>query len=203
MTYYGARASRYYFHQLECCRRSSEPHDIVSVIGGMAWLHAIGPSVQRVSLLDVEVNAVTLCRAVLRAIEKHAQLEDFKAWVCANAMGPTSHCDGHGLEKGHFYWHFGEHSFVSEEHYLELRHHLERVEVDAFEQNLESWNYSTRNNQFVFVSNADGSNGFNGDKILPRVIATATHRTTYVNWLHRITIEPNPHKRNYDDHRDL
>lgn len=203
MIYYGARSSLYYFHQLECCRRSSEPHDVFTVIGGMAWLHAVGLWTDRVYAIDIDPDAVTLCKKTVDALRGIDQLEDFKKWVTENASTKTTHLEGHGMEADHFYWHFGQYNFASQEHYTDLQRRLLRIPVFIVRDDLGEVNYASGRSVFVFVSNADGANGFNGDKILPRVLATARTKTTYVNWLHRITIEPNQHKTNYDDHRDL
>lgn len=203
MTYPGARESRYYFHQLECCRRSTVPHHITSVIGGMAFLHAIGTRTKSLRLVDVDPDAINLCCSVIEAINRFHKLSEFRQWVNGNAAGITTHLEGHGLEPDHFYWHFGEHSFASQDHYEELRIAMPFTNMSIECLSLSEVTYSNDLPIFVFASNADGALGFDADKILPRVISTTRSHTTYVSWLHRIVIEPNPYKRNYNDHRDL
>lgn len=203
MTYYSPRCSLYYFHQMEACRRSTIPHHIVSVIGGMGWLHAVGPNMKSIYLIDTDADAIQFCRNVVSAMLHRENLESFLTRL--REIVPNEHVEwtGHGLTPGKFYWHLGQFNFASPEHYAELRHNLFTAFVNIRQGDLSERDYKLPEKQFVFVSNADGPLGVNGSKIFPRVIETATSHTKYVSWLHTITIEPNPYKKNYDDPRDL
>lgn len=68
MIYLGLRSSPAYLERLARIRALTEPHTLVSVIGGLAFLHALGPHCRRLVLTDVDPDAEAHARLVLAMI---------------------------------------------------------------------------------------------------------------------------------------
>ncbi len=204
MIYYGARASRYYLHQLEHCRRSSTAHETVSVVGGMAFLHAVGPLTKALYLVDTDPDTIAFSNDILRLIKECVTLNDFVKHLQVMLPKDKVIYGEHGLETGKFYWHVGRYNFASEEQYTRLRKTLDTIPVNVLCSNLAEFDYhQLQYPSNVLVSNAEGPLGVDGDRILPQILKTASVPVTYVSWIHTICIEPNPYKHSYDVNCDL
>jgi hypothetical protein len=67
--YLGLRSSPAYLERLARIRVLDEPHTLVSVIGGLAFLHALSAGCRRLVLTDVDPDAEAHARLVLAMIE--------------------------------------------------------------------------------------------------------------------------------------
>lgn len=68
MIYLGLRSSPQYLERLARIRVLEEEHTLLSVIGGLAFLHALSPSCRRLVLTDVDADAEEHARLVLAMI---------------------------------------------------------------------------------------------------------------------------------------
>lgn len=206
MIYYGPRMSRYYLHQLECCRRSPVRHNIVTVAGGCGWLHAVGRMTRSIAVVDVDPDTIDFNDAVIALIRKTESFEIFKLRL-AELIGNTEHIvwERHGLQEGYFYWHLGQSNLAEQDHYSDIREKLLELAVVTRVANLAEYYFAPLNDAelHVLLSNADGPIGNRCRDIIPHILETVQTRTTIVTWLHTIRVEPNLYKRSYDNHCDL
>ena len=93
MIYFGLRSSRGYLELLNEVRTFSEPHDIVSVIGGLAFLQALGPNCRSLIALDSDDDAPKHARLIVGLIRASDSLQQFLSYLSAHevlAFEPTS-----------------------------------------------------------------------------------------------------------------
>ena len=56
-------------------------YDLVSVIGGLAFLHAVGPRAQSLSVFDVDADAIPYAKMILTLIQKCTSLKEFISYL--------------------------------------------------------------------------------------------------------------------------
>lgn len=95
MYYFGLRSTATYLRTLEEVRATAEPHHLLSVIGGFAFLHGLSPACRSLTLVDVDPDALEhwhLVRALLLAARS---LGDFvtllSGWQTTGELGDPSH----------------------------------------------------------------------------------------------------------------
>lgn len=77
MMYLGLRSSAPYLASLDNVRAGVEPVALTSVIGGLAFLHALRPDISVVTLVDVDPDAIAHWQLVANLIDHAESLEDF------------------------------------------------------------------------------------------------------------------------------
>ena len=86
MIYFGLRSSRGYLELLQTVNACSEPHDIVSVIGGTAFLQAIGPNCHSLIALDTDCDAVVHARLIIALIRASDSLKHFLSYLSSHQV---------------------------------------------------------------------------------------------------------------------
>lgn len=79
MIYYAQRASPFYRKSLHQIAKSKESYHILSVIGGLSFLHALNPALKSLILIDPDCDAHDYCRMVLTLLDKSKSGEEFFA----------------------------------------------------------------------------------------------------------------------------
>lgn len=97
MIYYALRSSNIYFANLESIRTSDSSHVLVSVAGGLAFLHAIGVKTDAICIFDSDPEVLEYTKLILLLIERSSSLKDFVEVI----TGYEFHSDQNG-------WRFGE-----------------------------------------------------------------------------------------------
>jgi hypothetical protein len=93
MIYYALRSSASYLSQLHQIARSEDDHQILSVVGGLAFLHAIGAKTKRLCLIDVDPDALPYCRLVLRLIAISSSARDLLSLLTNRMVSETDWID--------------------------------------------------------------------------------------------------------------
>jgi len=81
MIYYATRESESYLDRISKISSIFEPHCLVSVIGGMAFLHAIGPATTELILFDMDKDAIAYCKTIISLIKASNNIEDFISMI--------------------------------------------------------------------------------------------------------------------------
>jgi hypothetical protein len=81
MIYYALRSSETYLTLLAAVRDSPEAHDLLSVIGGLAFLHAISDKTRSLTLVDCDADAEPYCRLILRLIDLSTNAQEFLSFL--------------------------------------------------------------------------------------------------------------------------
>lgn len=77
MFYFGLRSSATYLRNLAEVRELREPHHLLSVIGGFAFLHGLAPGCRSLTLVDVDPDAADHWRLVRALLLEAGSLGDF------------------------------------------------------------------------------------------------------------------------------
>jgi hypothetical protein len=93
MIYYALRSSASYLGRLQQIARSEDDHQILSVVGGLAFLHAIGAKTKRLCLIDVDKDALPYCRLVLRLIAMSSSARDLLSLLTNRVVSETNWID--------------------------------------------------------------------------------------------------------------
>ncbi len=85
MFYLGMRSPAPYLSRLATVRDSAAPTDIVSVAGGLAFLHAISAATTSLTLVDIDRDALTHWTLIRGLIAEAASLTDFLSLLSGRA----------------------------------------------------------------------------------------------------------------------
>lgn len=77
MIYYALRSSEHYLRVLADVRRTERPYRLVSVGGGLAFLHGIGPAAASIAVVDIDEEVVEYCTMIVGLIQATEQLDGF------------------------------------------------------------------------------------------------------------------------------
>ena len=86
MIYYGLRSSRHYLELLDEVSAHTEPHDIISVIGGLAFLQALGPQCRSLIALDTDSDALIHARLIIALIRASMSIADFLSFLSSHQI---------------------------------------------------------------------------------------------------------------------
>lgn len=198
------RSSRFYLRKLDYLRTMPDPHEVVSVVGGLAFLHAITNRAVKLTLVDAAPEPVEYCKEILLLIQKCPSLCDFRESLAGRFKDePHVHMESHGLENGHFYWQFDSGNLASGDHYQRLKANLARLAPIPKLHNLEEVDYASQLPIHVLASNCDSPLFSPSYSIVQRILETATSRVRYISWLWDLELNPNPDNKSYTDYRDL
>jgi hypothetical protein len=91
MFYLGMRSSRGYLDALARIRHGTTPSDIVTVAGGLAFLHAISPATQSLTIVDCDPDTLAHWSLIRALIAESTSLADFLTLLAGHApAGPGS-----------------------------------------------------------------------------------------------------------------
>jgi hypothetical protein len=85
MFYLGMRSTREYLDALARIRGSRTPHDIVTVAGGLAFLHAISPATQSLTIVDRDADTLAHWSLTRALIAESTSLADFLTLLSGHA----------------------------------------------------------------------------------------------------------------------
>lgn len=77
MIYPGLRSTETYLASLARIREEGEPHDLVSVVGGFAFLHALSPATRSITLIDSDPEVLGHWELVRALLVEARSLADF------------------------------------------------------------------------------------------------------------------------------
>ncbi len=89
MFYLGMRSSRGYLDALARIRQSGTPSDIVTVAGGLAFLHAISPETRSLTIVDCDPDTLAHWSLIRALIAEATSLADFLTLLAGHA--PAGH----------------------------------------------------------------------------------------------------------------
>jgi hypothetical protein len=216
LIYYATREIPAYLHALQQIATSEEPHDVVSVIGGMSFLHAVGDNTRSLKLLDTSEGQVAYARTLLRLLDSAESLADFRRTV-EDTMPPPrrilgwdlpaslwnprihfSYSPSQPLRHFHFYWNFGFGNFASQRVFESLQANLRRLQPTLIVGDLSLEVFGTDGPVYLLTSNCDHSFYTEGDAVLRNAIQQAKRKLVYLSWsggkLRRMELHgENPH----------
>jgi hypothetical protein len=85
MFYLGMRSSRGYLDALARIRQSGAPSDIVTVAGGLAFLHAISPATHSLTIVDCDPDTLAHWSLIRALIAESTSLADFLTLLSGHA----------------------------------------------------------------------------------------------------------------------
>jgi hypothetical protein len=85
MFYLGMRSSRGYLDALARIRQSGTPSDIVTVAGGLAFLHAISPATHSLTIVDCDPDTLAHWALIRALISESTSLADFLTLLSGHA----------------------------------------------------------------------------------------------------------------------
>jgi hypothetical protein len=85
MFYLGMRSSRGYLDALARIRQSEAPSDIVTVAGGLAFLHAISPATHSLTIVDCDPDTLAHWSLIRALIAESTSLADFLTLLSGHA----------------------------------------------------------------------------------------------------------------------
>ena len=90
MFYLGLRSSDRYLAALASCRSGSSPHDIVTVAGGLAFLHAISASTRSLTIIDQDPETLSHWFLIRALIVESTSIDDFLSLLTGYAVSDRS-----------------------------------------------------------------------------------------------------------------
>ena len=88
MIYFGLRSSTSYLSLLHDTQKVTQPHDIVSVIGGLAFLQGLSASCKSLHVLDTDPDAIPYAQMVITLIQKSPSLATFISYLTGHEVPP-------------------------------------------------------------------------------------------------------------------
>jgi hypothetical protein len=200
LIYYATRESPEYLRACHQIAENDEPHDLVSVIGGMSFLHAVGDGTRSLKLVDNSKEQVEYALNILRLINEAKSLADFQraveeamppprrllGWILpASPRNPIvhfSHSPSQPLKHFHFYWNFGFGNFASERAFAKLQANLRRLRPSVVVGDLSSEAVGTDGPLCVLTSNCDQPLYTKGETVFRNIIQQTKRKMVYLAW---------------------
>ena len=189
MIYWATRETKAYLDKLWHFRNTdNRVKDVVTVAGGMAFLHFLNESVASLTILDRDQDALDYNKYIVSTIKEIPLLADFQTKIRteqANLEGDVHvHFEGPiVLDKYHFNWLFGQYGFTDQDTYNTMRESLLKTTITFSNTSFETFNYNIGTNPlYTLISNSDSLYFTHGDIIIKQIRSTAPGEVVYISW---------------------
>jgi hypothetical protein len=86
MIYYALRSNAQYLALLDANRGRPEAHHLLSIAGGLAFLHAIGPGTQQIRLIDSDPEVLAYAEMMVAVLRRTESLAEFITLLSGHAL---------------------------------------------------------------------------------------------------------------------
>jgi hypothetical protein len=200
LIYYATRDIAAYLLACHQIATRDEPHDMVSVIGGMAFLHAVSDRTRSLKLVDTSAGQVEYARTILRLVDEARSLADFRraleevmplprrilGWhLPASLHNPRIHfaySPSQPLTHFHFHWNFGFGNLAGPGAFERLQANLRRLQPTLVVGDLSREVFGADGPLYVLASNCDHPLYTKGDTVFRNAIHQTKKRLVYLSW---------------------
>lgn len=196
-----SRDTDLYLNKLDKIRKVKQNYVLISVIGGLSFLHAVNKGMKRLVLIDRDPDACDYASRIILAIKNSENLKQFVDYISSLEYKKNSvihyKFEERSLEINHFNWLIGFGSFQNNDTFNELREALQQTDLQILNQNIEDsipdiiQACNIEIPRYVLLSNADS--WYYGVKDLSKQLIKTPVAFKMISWETEYVHLPNDH----------